>query len=259
MLIIVFLALTFLTIGKPSLATSLKLQQEQKIQDQAELQEARTLYFQSKAASSAAQRTEQARQRQEEMLIKGRAYTRRSSQVLENHLNRWRNRIENMVGLSEETRIKVLGQIDEVIAKIKNQEGLIDTAEEIDQLKEIGQEIRDYWQEEKITINKVVGLSLVEKANTMLDWATKIYQKLKSAVETAEQSGDTISLSETSLSNMQELINQTEEKINQAEKVFSGLDSVDGFVSGRKFISEAHRLLISFKIEATSLWQKVKN
>jgi len=187
------------------------------------------------------------------MLTRGKAYAKRSGQILTNHLNRWRRRIEAMVGISEQTKARVLGQIDEAIAKIENQNSQLDAAADIDQVKEISSEIKDYWQEQKITINKIVGLSLVEKANVMVDWAVSIFQKLKSAVEAAEQSGDPIPLSEASLNNMQELISQAKEKINQAEEIFLSLDSVDDFVSGRQLISQAHKQLISFRIEAISL------
>ena len=208
MLIVLIFLLVSGFLARPSLAISLQLEQEQSAQDQVDFQEAKTLYFETKDASETAVKNQETQARNQEVLIQGRVYVRRSSQTLINYLYRQRYRIEDMVGLSTETRTKVLSRISMAISEIQGQYNLLDTTKNIEAVKKINQEVGSYWQAQKIVVNKAVGLSLVEKANQMLDWATKIGRKLELAVDIAQAAEDQIYLAETNLDNMQTYLNQ---------------------------------------------------
>jgi len=260
MLIVLIFLLISGFLARPSLAISLQLQQEQSAQDRVDLQEAKTLYFETKDASETAAKNQETQARNQEVLIQGRVYVRRSSQTLINHLYRQRYRTEDMVGLSTETRTKVLSRISMAISEIQGQYNLLDTTKNIEAVKKINQEVGSYWQAQKIVINKVVGLSLVEKANQMLDWATKIDQKLELAVDIAQVAGDQIYLAETNLDNMQTYLNQTQDQIDLAEEIFiNSTTTTEDFVNGKKILTQIHKILTQFSVEANSLWQKVKN
>ena len=258
MLTSLLLFLTFLAFNRPAVAVSLQMNQIQQ-QEQQELRGAKLIYLKSKAASAAAEKNEQIRARQEEMLSNGKAYARRTGQALSTHLNRWRNRIEAMIGLSEETRAEALAEIDQMIAWIEQKAKQYDQVESIDQVKAINQEIRDYWQENKIITNQIVGLSLVEKAQKMIDWSASIYQKLVAAVATSAAAGDEIYMADTNLDNMQAAIDEAQSLVDSAKDLFLNLDSVDDFVDGKQLLIKAHQSLVEFRLEAIKLWQNIKS
>jgi len=206
---------------------------------------ARTKYRQFKNAENKAEYEEKAR-----------AFLEKTVEVLIRKLEALKTWISNKPALSEETRAKIVAEIEKDINWLQEKKSGIATASPT-QIKEKAKEIRHYWRKHRLFVKRIIG----EIWAARLDWAIErfetVAEKIAAKIDELKAMGKDTSKLEAWLADFNEKIELAKEKRDQAREKYQAIKGEPGpdflrelaeanqfFRQVHQFIKKAHQYLI---------------
>jgi len=148
--------------------------------------------------------------------------------MAENWMEKLRNRINNSK-MSEEDKEELLSLLDDYIAIIEKSKQKIESAENVTELREAIQEMKQSWMEVRKGLRSIVGQIIVAEMRVIVQKAEQVQLRLEARIEEMSQAGvDTEDL-ENIINEFKSNLDVADENLDQAKEAFESNDFVNGF------------------------------
>jgi tetratricopeptide (TPR) repeat protein len=179
-------------------------------------------------------------QGQQNLLEAAKKHLKNSLNTIIRHLEVLRKRVENAPGIGEDTKTKLLAEIDADISFLQGKLATVDEISSIDEVRDLGKTVRDYWLKTRGRSKAIVGHILAARFSHFIERLKNVSERLHTEVEKLQAQGVDTSQIEALLADFDKNLALAEEKYTAAVSVF---DSISNPADANELFSEGHNLL----------------
>jgi len=165
-------------------------------------------------------------------------------------LQKWAERVIQ----DEELQNEVITELDEYSTQIKLFKEKVNSANNIEDLKKTGKEIKEYWKSTRGKLKRVIGIILSERTNNVIQRAERLTEKLHEKVDVLDQNNKQVGEMQDLLTDLDEKIKLAKEDYEKAKELYQQIQSLqdanqtlkqikDYLQNANKYLKESHKTL----------------